>query len=297
MNPDAKRHAAPARVELSNGVELHYIDKGRGPTVILLHGGMGDCCSWAGQMDSLAANFRTIAYSRRHSHPNRNQPGEAAHTLGIDIEDLLAIEQQLRVGPAHLVGTSYGALVALAFALAHPDMTLSLVLAEPPLHRWACRTPLGALLYAAFMGNVWRPAARAFDLGDERSALQLLTDGIWGRAIFDVLPSSRRDVILRNAASMRALTRSPDPFPDLQRNAVAKVAVPTLLVHGEHASELHRYVIDELARVIPAAARAEIAGAGHGSTQENPDGFRDAVLAFLDAPISHGDSGAAGQTK
>ena len=295
MNPDAKLHDAPARVELPNGVELHYVEKGRGPTVILLHGGMGDCCSWAGQMDALAANFRAIAYSRRHSHPNKNHPGEAAHTIGIDIEDLLAIEQQLQIGPVHLVGTSYGALVALAFALAHPDMTLSLILAEPPLHRWACRTPLGALLYAAFMGDVWRPAAQAFELGDEHRALQLLTDGIWGRAIFDALPSNRRDVILRNAASMRALTRSPDPFPDLQRNAVAKMAIPTLLVHGEHASELHRYVIDELARVMPAAARAEIAGAGHGCAQENRDGFSDAVLAFLHAPTSQGDSSATRQ--
>jgi pimeloyl-ACP methyl ester carboxylesterase len=271
----------PTRVQLPSGVELHFIEKGHGPPVILLHGGMGDCSSWAAQMDALAVNHRVIAYSRRHGHPNRNPAFSAAHGLDDDVADLLAFGEQVRIGPAHLVGTSYGALVALAFALAHPALALSLVLAEPPLHRWACRTPAGADLHDAFMRDVWQPAADAFDRSDVRQALQGLVDGMWGRAIFDRLPAGRREGVLRNAAAMRALTRSPDPFPDLPRSEVAQLAMPVLLLHGEHASDLHRCSIDELAHVMPTAARAEIAGAGHGSAHENRDGFNGAVLAFL----------------
>ncbi|MFN0303358.1 MAG: alpha/beta fold hydrolase [Burkholderiales bacterium] len=292
----AEQSEAPVRAELPNGVELHFIEKGQGPAVILLHGGMGDCKSWVGQIDALAENHRVIAYSRRHSHPNRNFSGGPAHKIATDVDDLLELGRHLRIGSAHLVGTSYGALVALVFALAHPDSVLSLILAEPPLHQWARRTAAGTRLYTEFMDDVWGPAAKSFDLGDERRAMQLLTDGIWGRPIFDSQPSCRGELIMRNAAAMRALTRSPDPFPDLQRSAVANVGIPTLLVHGEQTSDLHRCVIDELGDVMPIAARVEIPGAGHGSAQENRDGFRDAVLDFLNSPMSAARLGAIGLT-
>ena len=274
-------NVAASRLALPGGVELHFIEKGQGPTVVLLHGGMGDCHSWAAQVDALSAHFRVVAYSRRHHRPNRPRPQGDVHALSNDVQDLQALAQLLRTGPAHLVATSYGALVALGFALGHPESVRSLVLAEPPLHRWACRTPAGAGLHAAFMADVWRPAAQAFESGDAQGALQLLTDGMWGRPIFDSLGPRRRAAALRNAEAMKALTRAPDPFPDLDRRRVARLAKPTLLVRGEFASPLHTLVIEEIAGVIGNASRALIAGAGHGSPHENPAGFSDVVLGFL----------------
>lgn len=279
----------PACVRLPNRIELHFIEKGRGQPVLLLHGGMGDCRLWSSQMTALAQRFRVIAYSRRFSSPNRNPALQAGYSIDIDVEDLMAFERMLQIGPAHLVGTSYGALVALAYALQHRGKVQSLVLAEPPLHRWACRTPAGTSLYAAFMQGVWLPAAEAFDRREERRALKLLADGIWGRPIFDSLPPQRLAAALRNVGSMKALTQSLDPFPDLPRAAVAGIAIPTLLVNGEHASALHMRVIEELAGVLPRSERAVIRGAGHGSPLENPDGFNDAVLGFLAGQVPCSD--------
>jgi non-heme chloroperoxidase len=281
MNPPTARCDTTFEAALPNGIQLHFVEMGRGTPVILLHGGMGDCYLWVDHMNAIALQFRVIAYSRRHNYPNRNPSASSAHDIGIDIDDLLAFQRQLQVGPAHLVGTSYGAIVALGFALKHPDLTLSLALAEPPLHQWARSTTAGERHYNTFIDTVWCPAAQAFDLGLERRALQILTDGIWGRALFDSLPSSQCEAALRNVASMRVLTHAPDPFPDWQRSAVSKLAIPILLLYGEHASELHRCVIDELAQVVPTAKKAEIAGAGHGSLYENRDGFRDALMTFL----------------
>ena len=272
---------AATRLALPGGVELHFVERGQGPTVVLLHGGMGDCHSWAAQVDALSAHFRVIAYSRRHHSPNRPRPQGDVHALSADVQDLHALGRLLRTGAAHLVATSYGALVALGFALEHPESVLSLVLAEPPLHRWACRTPAGAGLHAAFMAEVWQPAAQAFERGDAQGALQLLTDGMWGRPIFDSLGPRRRAAALRNADAMKALTRAPDPFPDLDRRRVARLALPTLLVRGEFASPLHARVLEEIAGVMRDASRALIAGTGHGSPHENPAGFSDAVLGFL----------------
>jgi pimeloyl-ACP methyl ester carboxylesterase len=271
------------RVVLSNSTEVHVIEQGSGATVILLHGGMGDAGSWLHQLRTLSARYRVIAYSRRRSSPNRNADAAGAYCIDQDIEDLLALRAVLRTGPAHLVGTSYGALVALAFALRYPHEVVSLVLAEPPLHPWALASLEGEALYRAFINQVWRPAADAFDRGLDLRAMQLLTDGIWGRPVFESLPEELVDARMRNASAMKALTQADDPFPDLDRAAVARLAIPALLVQGEQASALHRLVMSELARVMQGAMRAEISRAGHGSPGENPEAFDAAVLAFFDS--------------
>jgi len=125
------------------------------------------------------------------------------------------------------------------------------------------------------------PAALAFDRNDERTALRLLVDGIWGEPLFDRLPPERMHVVTRNAGAMKALTRSTEPFPDLSRLEVATLRMPVLLLNGDRANDLHRRVIDELALVLPGAQREVISGAGHGAPSENPVGFNRVVFWTL----------------
>ncbi len=283
---------APLRLARVNGVELHYIDADTGTgdlggaTVILLHGGMGDLASWSSQMRALSPRHRVVTYSRRHNHPNRNAEGRRARfadLVGDDVDDLLALQSALHAVPAHLVGSSYGALLALAVALRAPAMVASLILAEPPLHRWACATEGGKRLYRAFINGAWRPAAHAFGVGQQRRAMQLLTDGMSGEAMFECWPADRIDGVMRNAAAMRALTCSHDPFPAFDRSAVAGLTMPALLVQGAHTSALHRLVMGELGHVMRCARRAEILSAGHGLPNDNPSGFNAAVVSFLES--------------
>jgi non-heme chloroperoxidase len=241
------------RACLRDGTELHFIEAGCGPSMVLLHGGMGDCRSWGAQIDAFADRYRVVAYSRRLNSPNRNAVPAAHPSLDDDVEDLAGLQDRVRAGPTHLVATSYGALVALAFALRHPAQVRSLVLAEPPLHRWACATARGRRLHHAFMNRSWRPAASAFAEGKDRDALRSLTDGMWGRSVYRDMPQARKDTALRNVAAMRLLTQAVDPFPDLPRTAVGALTMPVLLVRGAQSSALHRQVLDELAAVLPRA--------------------------------------------
>lgn len=114
--------------------------------------------------------------------------------------------------------------------------------------------------------------------------MQLLTDGMWGGSVFDTLPRHRLSMMMRNAAAMRALLRSNDPFPDFDRATVARLEMPTLLLQGENTSDIHRQGMDELAMTLGHAFRMCIANAGHGAPHENPKLFNEAVLAFLLAP-------------
>jgi pimeloyl-ACP methyl ester carboxylesterase len=271
---------AVRRVE-ANGVELHYVEEGQGTPVVLLHPGQGDYRSWPAQFRALRRTHRVIAYSRRYHYPNDNPISGDRHSALVEAEDLAAFISALGLGPVHLVGASYGALTALVFATAHPEMVRSLVLAEPPVFPWITSEPAGAALSQAFLSNVHEPAARAFAAGDATTAMRLLTDALEGPGTFDRLPDSNREAVLANAGFYRALTASSNPYPEVSREAARALTMPILLVKGEDTDPLHKLVTEEVGRVLTDARRVTVAWAGHGSPRQNPDSFNYAMLEFL----------------
>jgi pimeloyl-ACP methyl ester carboxylesterase len=274
------RREAPTRVVV-NGVELHYIERGEGAPVVLLHGGQGDYRAWQPQMLVLAPRYRVISYGRRYHYPNNNPLTATNHSALVDADDLAGLIAALGLGPVHLVGTSYGAFTALAFAIAHPEMVRSLVLAEPPVHQWVTGEPRGAALYQEFMSTVHEPAGRAFANGDTEAAMRILTDAFDGPGAFKRLPPENRAAILSNARFFQALTSSSDPYPNLSKSEASRLGMPVLIVRGEQTDALHKLVTEEVGRVLPQAQRVTIPWAGHGSPRQNPDSFNYAMLEFL----------------
>jgi non-heme chloroperoxidase len=265
------------------GVELHYVERGSGEPLILLHGGQGDYRSWGAQIEALSPRYRVISYSRRYHYPNDNPLRTKNYSAYTDADDLAAFIRRLKLGRAHLVGTSYGAFTALALALKHPEMVRSLVLAEPPVHQWAKDTPRGAVLFREFMANIHEPVGKAFAAGADEEAMRVFVDGVAGARRFDGLPPEARAAVMQNSRFFKALTQSSDPFPNLPKGKVGRLGVPVLIVTGENTIELHKLVNEELARLIPSAESVTIANAGHGPARENPAAFNEAVLRFLDA--------------
>jgi esterase len=265
------------RVRLDSGIELHYVERGSGAPLVLLHGGSGDLLSWRPQLREFARRYRVIAYSRRYSYPNRNRVLGSNYSAHVDAEDLADLLRHLGLAKVRLVGTSYGAFAALALAVKRPQRVQSLVLAEPPLHRW-----VEPSVYRQFMEEVWRPAAQAFNRRRTRQAMQKLVDGMWGRPIFDRLPPATAAVMMRNARSMKALTLSSDPFPRLPNEKVRRLRIPVLLIAGEHAARIHELANRALARLLPNVRQKTIPGASHGSPRENARSFNRAVLEFFE---------------
>jgi non-heme chloroperoxidase len=266
-----------SRVRLPSGVELHYFERGSGTPLVLLHGGTGDLTSWEPQVPEFARRYRVISYSRRYSHPNGNADVTPAYSAYADAEDLSGLFRHLRLDRVRLVGTSYGALTALVLAVSRPGCVHSMVLAEPPLHRW-----VEPQVYRQFMERVWRPAAQAFLRRHTRQAMRTLVDGMWGRPVFDRLPPATVAIMMRNARAMKALTTSADPFPYLPKHEVRRLLAPVLLIAGEHAAPIHQLANRALAGVLQNVRQETIAGASHGSPRENPKAFNRAVLRFLE---------------
>src|SRR5262245_61388658 len=120
------------KVTVGDGVELHYVERGKGVPVLFVHGTLGDYSVWDGQLASFAETYRAVAYSRRYNYPNTNKL-RPKHPAVVEAEDLAALIKKLDLGKVHVVGHSYGAYTALFLAVKHPELVRTLTLAEPPV--------------------------------------------------------------------------------------------------------------------------------------------------------------------
>jgi pimeloyl-ACP methyl ester carboxylesterase len=109
------------------GIPTWHEVGGEGADVVLLHGAFSDAAAWAAQAPALAqAGFRVLVPERRgHGH---TRDVDEPLTYDVMAADTVAYLEAEAGGPAHLVGWSDGAVVALLVALQRPDLVRRLVL-------------------------------------------------------------------------------------------------------------------------------------------------------------------------
>jgi pimeloyl-ACP methyl ester carboxylesterase len=268
-------------VLLDTGVSVHYVERGSGAPVIFIHGGGRDYRYWDKQLEPFAKRYRVVAYSRRYAPPNDNPKIVPDYAATVDAADLAALVRRLDIGPAHFVGASIGGVAALFLAVQHPELVRTLVLAEPPVLRWALDPPGGAALFDGFFNEAFKPAGDAFRAGDPERAMGLLTDAFLGAGTFARFPEPLRRKVMRAARDWAAQTMSTTPFPDLAPDAVRRIAAPALLLSGARTIPLHALVDEELERLLPNCERVVIPDASHDLWADQPERCRAATLAFL----------------
>ena len=273
--------SAPLKKIRANGVELHYIDQGKGVPVVFVHGGLVDYRRWFDQVEPFAKKYRVIAYSRRYNFPNKNARLDPAYSAAVDAEDLAAFIKKLKLGPVHVIGESYGALAALFLAVRHPDLVRSLVLAEAPMLGWLNASPEGKVEFDQFQERLWQPVGRAFERGDNHKVLSVVAAYFLGGAKVDDIPPDLRQVVEANLREWQALSKSADAFPSLRREEVAVIRVPTLLLEGANTLPLHRLLDAQSAALLPNHRKVIIENATHEMWDEQPAVCREATLAFL----------------
>jgi pimeloyl-ACP methyl ester carboxylesterase len=125
-----RRHPATgARLTLA-GVRLHYTRSGAGPAVVLVHGANGTSSDFPPELvDDLARDHTVITLDR----PGHGWSEAPAGPLGLEqnATAVLAVVRELDLGPATLVGHSYGAAVALRAALDAPECARAVVAVCP----------------------------------------------------------------------------------------------------------------------------------------------------------------------
>jgi len=124
-----------------HGYRLHWRSVGpahpRG-TVLVLHGGPGGTYDYLLAFDDLARlGYRVVYYDQLGCGRSELARDLSEYSIDRDVEDLDVLRQSLGLGGVHLVGSSYGGLLAIAYVLAHPEGVRTLIsasgLADVPL--------------------------------------------------------------------------------------------------------------------------------------------------------------------
>ncbi|MFB7850338.1 alpha/beta fold hydrolase [Streptomyces sp. NPDC056053] len=254
---------------------LVYRDAGRGPLLVLLHGGFLDHGMWDDQVPDLARTHRVIVPDARGHGGSSNASEPFRHT-----DDLAALLRRLDAGPAVLAGVSMGAATAVDTALEHPDLVRALVVSgaatsEPEFHDPWSEEVLAAQARALGEGDVegWVDAFMLFAAGPHRT----LDD------VDRTVVRRLRDMTFRTLSKHRA--DEPDlrvPVPGTWARA-AGIEVPVLAVHGGIDSADHLAMARRLVETVADGREATVEGAAHYPNMERPDAFGGILRDFLAA--------------
>ena len=116
-----------------DGARLHFVIKGAGRPVVLLHGNPGSCQDWTMLYGPLSSRHCAFAFDRPgHGHSDR--PNHRPITVDVQAEMLHSALKELNVEQPILVGHSWGGALALAYALEFQQDVAGLVLLAPAVY-------------------------------------------------------------------------------------------------------------------------------------------------------------------
>lgn len=243
---------------------------GTGAPALFLHGIGGSSASFRAQLGGgLADGFRLLAWDAPGYGDSPDPSPAIAATDALDrlADAALSVLDDM---PAHVVGVSWGGVVATRMALRRPELLRNLVLADST--RGSGRTAEGRAGMARRVEEMAALGPRAF------AALRgprLVGPDAGPRVrtgVEEIMAGCRPTGYALAAASMAATDHSAD---------LPRITVPTLVVVGEHDVVTGVAESRAMADAIPGSRFALIPGAGHAANQEQPAEFDRVVGGFL----------------
>jgi 3-oxoadipate enol-lactonase len=250
---------------------LAHDDVGKGPPVVLLHGHTLDRRVWSPCVEALARAHRVVACDLRgygaSPPPREGEPYRHA-------DDVLALAASLALDRPALVGLSMGGGVALNAALNAPEQISRLVLVDSLLPGRPFAPDLVAPIRAATR------AARERGVAAGRDA--------WLAHPFFDGAAPELEAIVSDYSGWHWLHSDPDePLRPPAAERLEALAIPTLVLVGEHDVPDFRAVSEELAARIAGAELLVLPGAGHLPSLDTPAALVSAVLSFLASTQSY----------
>jgi pimeloyl-ACP methyl ester carboxylesterase len=265
-------------------IETEYEEAGRGDRAfVLVHGFTGSRDDWREQMPRLAALGRTVAIDQRGHGGSTNTGRSADYTLDNLVGDLDSALTAIGLERCDLLGHSMGGMVALRFALAHPERVSSLVLmdtAARPVQALPRRVmeAASALVRSAGMEALAKAMRDNADKDPSRPQAarrcerEMGPDLFWERVRVKLLSMDPEAFVTLGAA-----LREHEGVVD----RLGEIRCPTLVIVGEEDVAFLE-PSDELERGIPGARRVTIADAAHSPQLENGDAWFESVRRHLE---------------
>jgi len=271
-----------------NGTRLFVHVEGSGEPIVVVHGGpVLDQGYLVGPLRPLGTDHELVFYDQRLSGRSEGSVDSASVTLASFVDDLEGIRRELGLGRIHLLGHSWGGLLAMEYALAHPDRLRSLVLVSPmppSVGLWQQEQAAVAASLApedtAGMGGL--RASGAFRAGDPAAIEQRLRLSFRSQLADPTLASSLRFHIEPDYGerSRQFGYLLPELMTYDLTGRLPGLRVPTLVVYGAAETAAAR-TADTLRALISDVRVEAIPGAGHFSFLERPDAFLGVARDFL----------------
>jgi pimeloyl-ACP methyl ester carboxylesterase len=264
-----------------NGVDLVYLDEGQGAPVVFVHGAFSDHRAWEGQREAVARQYRYIALTQRYFGTTPWADNGEKYSLATHADDLSVFIRELKAGPVHVVGWSYGGALALTLAVQHPELVKSLFLYEPAGIVSFVTDPADAKIAGEDRREIVTPAAGASKAGDTAGAVRLFFDGVNGQpGLFETLPPAPRSMFLDNARTIPLLFAAPPPSA-ISCAELGQIKVPVAVAKGELTRSSYRIVAEAANRCIPGSRLVVVSQGRHAAPAVVPVVFNEALLGFL----------------
>lgn len=255
-----------------NGTRLNVIEEGAGEVVLFLHGLGGSWREWQPQIDGLSDHYRCIAVE--HRGHGRSERTRGRYTIDLFAEDAGALCEALGVTHAHVVGLSMGGMVAQSLALRFPQLVDSLVLVDT-----AARPEEPYREGMAAMARFVRD--RGYD--DTASPGGTVAAKSWSPTTVlerpDIVKDNLRETLSTDPDSYARAAVAVAEFDIADR--LAEIAVPTLVLWGDHDVLVPRSSSEELRAGIAGAQLVVVPDAGHLCTLEQPALVNDLLRDFF----------------
>ncbi|MEU6041398.1 alpha/beta hydrolase [Actinomadura sp. NPDC047616] len=244
----------------------HTVVRGtRGTPVLMLHGIGGCAGSFDPQMEAFAAGHRVVAWDA----PGYARSADPARAPGMS--GYAAAAAYLIPEGAHVVGVSWGGVIATRLAAEHPRLVRSLVLVGSS--RGSGRTPQGREAMLARAADLERLGPEEFAA---RRGPRLVSPDAPAELVDRVVTAMARSVRLPGYAYAAASMADTD-----HSDVLGALTVPALVVVGDRDTVTGPAESGAIAAALPHARLEVLAGAGHVANQQRPDEFNRVVLRFL----------------
>ncbi len=258
-----------------NGLKINYELDGEGEeTIVILNGIMMSTASWIDFVPVYTKNnYQFLRMDFRDQGLSSKYPEE--YDINIHVDDLKGLLDYLDIKKAHIVGISYGAMVAMLFDLKYSNMVETLILSN---------TEARVTNYLKSASDVWEEASK---LNDGRKFFKLSMPFIYSDYFYNHNKKwlAEREDQLAGALNEKwfnaliRLSKSSKEFDIWDK--LKNIKSPTLLIAGSRDNLTPVYEMRKMQDEIPEAKMLVIKDAGHASCYEKTDEFNTAVLGFI----------------
>ena len=269
-----------ARTMLLVSVDLYCTQEGEGLPLIVHHGGPGlDQTVIAPHLRPLAQHVQLICYDHRGSGRSASPQGPDPYKIDRFVGDLEALARTMDVRPFALLGHSFGGIVALHFALAHPELLTHLILVCTPASHDFIQEVEDAL-----PGKLEQEAlAELRSLQDSKPS-----DYVMRRSLELLAPIYFHDPARVSELRLDSVQFGPETqavWDSLEgfdlRPKLSEIQVPTLVIAGDSDLSVTPERARETADALPHGKLLVIKDSGHYPFVEKPEAFLSGVLQFL----------------